>query len=103
MEEFLLTITLSRLKDELIISHSISRYKKDENGEWVYKDNFLSSNPLDYTKGDSWEDGEYMYQLKYITRADAVKSTFGLVFELMERLAKNYGDEFVRLVVWFEC
>jgi len=89
--------------DELIVSHSIRRYKKDKKDEWIYDSTFLSTKAADYTNGDSWENGEYLHQLKYISRSDAVKSTFGLVFDLMERLAKSYGNEFVRLVVWFEC
>jgi hypothetical protein len=37
-----------------------------------------------------------------VTRQSALSSSFVLVFELMEILARHEGDEKVRLVVWFD-
>ena len=38
---------------------------------------------------------------KKIQRKDALSSDWKLLFDLMKRLAKDYGDENIRLVVWF--
>jgi len=88
--------------NESVINAFVRRYKKNEKGEWISDGGFIPNTPINYVEGNSWEEGGCLNKVERITRADAVKGTFDLVFDLMERLAKNFGDEFVRLVVWFD-
>jgi len=43
-----------------------------------------------------------IYRMEKLKRKDAISSDWQLLFELMEVLAKVYGDEGVRLIVWFD-
>ena len=75
-------------------------------GKYYYK--FLWSNEL---TEEEWEKlskqkklvkGSTEYRLEKIKRREALTEDWELLFELMEFLAKKYGDENVRLVVWFD-
>jgi hypothetical protein len=88
--------------DESVIDAFVRRYKKNEKGEWVSDGGFIPDTATDHTEGNTWDDGEYLNKVEHLSRADAVKETFDLVFGLMERMAKDFGDESVRLVVWFD-
>ena len=88
--------------DESVINAFVRRYKKDENGEWKSDGGFIPGPPFEYIEGASWQEGDTWNVIERISRADAVEGTFDLTFDLMKRLAQDYGAEFVRLVVWFD-
>lgn len=48
-----------------------------------------------------WDLGDIVYRREYMKRRD-VKSSWEVVFTVLEHLASRYGDENVRLVVWFD-
>jgi len=45
--------------------------------------------------------GNRIYRRERLRRKDCLSESWQALFELMEVLAKHYGDENVRLVVWF--
>ena len=87
--------------EESVLDAFVRRYKQDENGNWKSEGTFIPHPPIEYIEGASWQNGDTWNVIERISRADAVKGTFDLTFDLMKRLAQDYGDEFVRLVVWF--
>jgi len=83
-------------------------YKVREDGTLEYRHKFLWSSELtheDYRilreKKELRKDN-IVYKLEKIKRKDALSNDWKALFELMEVLAKRYGDENVRLVVWFD-
>lgn len=52
-------------------------------------------------KGEEIRKGKRVYRAERIRRRDILDRDWQMLFELMEVLAKYYGDENVRLVVWF--
>ncbi len=56
-------------------------------------------------EGRTWEDDKGItWKVERISRREVFRTDreWHLVFDLMERLAKDYGDENVRLVAWFD-
>lgn len=84
--------------DESVLNAFVRRYIKDENGEWKSDGGFIPHPPIEYIEGKRWKNGDTLNVIERISRADAVKGTFDLTFDLMKRLAQDYGDEFVRMV-----
>ena len=69
---------------ESAVDTCVHKYQRSENGEWVRVGGFRSG-------------------VERVTRREALVDTgFDLVFEMMEAMAKRYGDACVRLVVWFD-
>ena len=88
--------------DESVLNAFVRSYKKDEDGEWKGEGGFIPNAPIEYIEGASWKENDTLNVIERISRADAVKGTFDLTFDLMKRLSQDYGGEFVRLVVWFD-
>jgi len=60
--------------------------------------------PEDYQRiraGEEVKKGNKVYRLGMLKRAEVLTDDWKILFELIEVLAKHYGDENVRLVVWF--
>jgi hypothetical protein len=53
-------------------------------------------------EGQTWVDGNTTFRVEKLTRWEAIGSQCQMLFELMAILAKRYGDDCVRLVVWFD-
>lgn len=102
-------------------------YRRDARGEWVYdsksewqrpprtvplplseQEAFARAmeeeiaNPQGLPEGQEWEADGKLYRSVRLRRADAIDDKWRLVFEMMETLARRYGDTNVRLVVWFD-
>lgn len=86
------------------------RYERAEDGKLVIRDKSVP-NPVDKAaghsgdvEGDTWERGGFVYKVERISRREVLDSRpdWQLLFDLMARLAAEYGDDGVRLVVWFD-
>jgi hypothetical protein len=102
-------------------------YRRDRRGEWIYdsKSEWLRlprieplppseqaayarvmeaehANPQGLPEGQEWEADGKLYRSVRLRRSDALDDEWRLVFDLMETLARRYGDTDVRLVVWFD-
>ena len=58
--------------------------------------------PVTYAVGQEWEIDGVVYRAEKLRRRDALGADWEMVFGLMETLAQRYGDDGVRLVVWFD-
>ncbi len=84
-------------------------YEREEDGElvWHRKGVVLNKLPPEAWEvlraGKVWEQGDEVFKLEKMKRKEAFDSDdeWELLFELMEVLAKRYGDPNVRMVIWF--
>ena len=55
-------------------------------------------------EGRTWEDRGNVWKVERISRREVLGRSreWRLLFDLMARLAQDYGDEHVRLVAWFD-
>jgi len=53
-------------------------------------------------EGHTWHIDATTYKIERITRQQALSPDWTLLFQLMETLVSIYGENGVRLVVWFE-
>jgi hypothetical protein len=104
----------------------LHRYHRNEQGELVYETKSAWSRPFaehttageaevrasvveslvaprTYTEGQEWEIDGVIYRAEKMRRRDALSEGWQMLFQLMETLAGTYGDDRVRLVVWFEA
>ncbi|HEY7416403.1 MAG TPA: hypothetical protein VH593_14515 [Ktedonobacteraceae bacterium] len=106
----------------------IHRYERNENGELVFTGKaawsrefaeLLNSQQLEtesgtlqsiagaliasqvWPEGQQWEKGNVVYRAEKLKRKD-VCNDWQAVFNKMRELAATYGDDGVRLVVWFD-
>lgn len=86
-------------------------YTKDENGELIWQRKGLFGHeklPDEAWKilraGKPWEQGNNVYHLKKMKRKEALENEWEwqLLFDMMELLANRFGDEHVRMIVWFD-
>lgn len=54
-----------------------------------------------WEEGQTWEHGAYVFKAERMTRRQALDG-WTLLFHMMELLAAQYGDDGVRMVVWFD-
>ena len=96
----------------------LHRYQRTEDGTLVYEGKSAWSGELaeamgmDLTEailyklvlpdGFEFELGERVYRAEKLQRKDVLNPEWMDVFKNMESLAAKYGDELVRLVVWFD-
>ena len=80
--------------------------KEDGSEEYVGKAWLTSALTVDEYKriwnGEEVRKGNRIYRAERLCRKDILEEDWKILFELMEVLAKYYGDENVRLVVWFD-
>lgn len=89
--------------DESVINAFINTYRKGEDGAWINDGGYIPREPIEYIEGKAWEEKGRLHKIERLTRAEAIqKGAFGLVFDLMKRLSEDFGDDYVRLVVWFD-
>ena len=96
------------------VPHDASRIGQhaNENPEWFHSHTWVTWRELrqvnwqesvERRKDENSQEPTFSAKSERITRAEAVGDTFDLVFDLMKRLAQSFGDDSVRLVVWFVC
>ncbi|RLB17876.1 MAG: hypothetical protein DRG35_01405 [Deltaproteobacteria bacterium] len=100
-------ITYNEIKeinwDEEAIDNRIHEYTSD--GEYLGK--FSYSTELTHEELNKLQrekeirKGDRIYRIEKVKRKDLLTRGWQLLFEIMEVFAKHYGDENVRLVVWF--
>jgi hypothetical protein len=58
---------------------------------------------LAQVEGAEWERDGHVYRVVRVSRREVLeaRTEWPLLFDLMARLAKDYGDDLVRMVVWF--
>ena len=96
----------------------IHEYVRGEGGEWRLRGK-AGQNPqfarlvgmsteeaaaTQWPDGSEWLDGDVLYRVETLTRADAVRpgGAWRPVWSVMETLAGLHGQDNVRLVVWFD-
>jgi len=77
-------------------SHSWLAWKEIKEYDWN-NNKYYEHRVVEFTK-----DGIKEVEPKWKPMKEAISSDWKLLFDLMERLAKDYGDENVRLVFWFD-
>jgi hypothetical protein len=86
---------------------SYSRYRVDDEwpGEIVEKYGVppIGASPVDAPYG-RWRVGDVVFEYRMVTRLDVLGPGSGWehVFAVMRALAQRFGDDGVRLVVWFD-
>ena len=86
------------------------RYERAADGTLVYESKamplFQSKPPegIEHEEGNEWERDGAVYRFERVSRADVFSEQpdWKLLFAIMERLAECYGQDKVRLVVWFD-
>ncbi len=93
------------------IDERIHRYVRNEQGELHFEGKGLWEREFAERVGynqcikdqeQEWDLGDVVYRREYMKRKD-VKGSWEVVFTVLEQLARRYGDEHVRLVVWFDA
>lgn len=95
--------------DEPVENRIIETYNDKPGGETVYWHSQLfrkhadavAGTPGALTPGQRWAVNDHRYEVVATRRRDALERDWALLFRLMEALAGRYGDESVRMVVWF--
>jgi len=77
-------------------SHTWLTWKEIKEYDW-YNNKYYEHRVIEFTK-----DGIKKVKPEWKSMKEAISSGWQLLFDLMERLAKEYGDENVRLVIWFD-
>ena len=80
-------------------------YLKNEDGTLRHQSKSAPKEGIVVEEGRTWEDDSgRVWKFERISRREVFRTNreWHLVFDLMERLAQDYGDENIRLVVWFD-
>lgn len=81
---------------------------KNVKGEWVEQGGFMASSALPNEIHERCRKGEevmyegQLYKCPKITPKDQISGDWKQDFDLMKDLAKKYGSNHVRMVVWFD-
>ena len=77
-------------------SHSWLTWKEIKEYDWS-NNKYYEHRVIEFTR-----NGIKEVEPEWKPMKEAISSGWELLFDLMERLAKDYGDENVRLVFWFD-
>lgn len=99
--------------DQKVTSSYITQYKELENGTLQEVSSFMGSSGItdedieQMAKGLSvrkkyFDDTEYIFKHAETTPKEHISGDWQTIFDIMERLAKQVGEDNVRLVVWFD-
>jgi len=92
---------------EEALDYRVYHYKRYDNGQVVYQQmkSLTRNHPRfeDMYEGMMWEEGDTVYKVQSIRKQTILDILPGwqLIFEMMAVMAMRYGNENVRLVVWF--
>ena len=75
--------------------------ESDVTGQWIPVGKYRPDPPHGASPGAVWREGKVQCRVRSVTRDEAVGAGFRLVRDILIRLAQDYGDEHVRVVVWF--
>jgi hypothetical protein len=76
--------------------------RSEATGEWIKVGTYRPEPPHGRCPGEAWMEEGVQCRARAITRGESLGGDFRLVYDLMIRLAQRFGDEHVRLVVWFD-
>ncbi len=94
------------------VDERIHRYRHGVDGKLIFEGKavwsadlvgVLGAGTLAPSEGQQWEIGGHLYRAERMSRADAITDDWQVLFEMMGTLAEHYGNESVRLVVWFDA
>ncbi len=97
-------------EESVHVDERIHRYERNQQGELIPKGKALIEHEFaervgyDQRIGDQeqeWDLGDVVYRRERMKRKD-IKANWNELFHFLATLAARYGDECVRLVVWFE-
>jgi hypothetical protein len=92
------------------VVHRILVYKRTESGELVYIgineyspsfEKYVGYSRGNWQEGEEWEFDDTVFRVERLKRK-AIRIGWEATFKVLEVLANLYGDDNVRLVVWFE-
>jgi hypothetical protein len=87
---------------ESVVDAWVHQYRKSKTGYYVEFGARMLDPPGSRQEGESWQEGDVLCRVERIARRQSLDDTYEMVFEVMETLAKRFGDDQVRLVVWFD-
>lgn len=87
-----------------MLDQRVHYYQRDENGEWKLVMKVAEGYPrqIKVDKEQAVEIDAILYKVERMVRRDALVYQWEFLFKMMEMLAERYGDDNVRLVVWFD-
>jgi hypothetical protein len=96
----------------------LHQYVRDSGGQLTYRGKSIWSralrrftgrspgdamrNPPVFPDGATWEFEDVLYRAERLRRRDALTDDWKMLFAIMGNLAEYFGDDGVRLVVWFD-
>lgn len=86
------------------LDQRVRYYQKNANDEWEMYMKAYSGHPpeIQLDREQSIQIGNILYKVERMTRRDALRPQWELLFDMMQKLANRFGEENVRLVVWFD-
>ena len=89
--------------DEQAVDRRPRKYEANSSGQMVYVGESSDPLPTDMIEeGSSWQVGKTLFKIERASRRKSLRRDWQLLFRLMGELAADYGDENVRLVIWFD-
>jgi len=88
--------------DEEALDRRPHEYSLDASGQLLYTGKSAPRTSDIVAEGNTWQIGENVYKVERIARRKALSRDWRLLFCLMETLATEYGNDAVRLAVWFD-
>lgn len=88
--------------NEEALDYRPHEYTPDETGQlhYVSRDKLQPTDPTE--EGKIWQIGASVFRMEKVPRSAFLKEDWRLLFRLMKDLAAEYGNDNVRLVVWFD-
>lgn len=88
--------------DEEAVDGRPHEYVPDGSGGLVFARKSAPSSADAIVEGNTWQVGESVFRVEKVARRESLRRDWQLLFRLMEDLAAEYGDDSVRMVVWFD-
>ena len=88
--------------DEQALDGRPHEYEVNDTGKTVYKGKSAPQAMDIIEEGNSWQVGASLFKIEKVSRRESLTRDWQLLFRLMRELAADYGDDNVRLVVWFD-
>ena len=61
----------------------------------------VTKQPPIWLEGQEWHTDTHVFRAEKLRRQDVLAEDWQMIFTIMKLLARRFGDQYVRLVVWF--